>query len=570
MGGCVGGVAAHTLLGQELMPKRRPRTTIKQRPRIPLVTFQPQARQGFQHGINLLAGAIRPTLGPIPRAVGIEPVAPGDKRPELLDDGGTIARRVLQVHGRDANTGAMFLRHVLWRQRERAGDGTATTAVLFQSVYNQGAKYLAAGGDAMRLRTFLERGLRVILDALDAQATQLGGREQIAQIAHALCQDDELAAMLAEILDAVSEHGGVDVRSGHGGALERQYVLGSYYKGKPLSEWTLADQPARRVELEEPAVLVSDLSLTEPGELVPLLRLLDHERITNLLLLCREVSEPVTAALLAAGRAPQPCRIVAVKAPDAVTGQAAMLDDIAVLTGGRALLSVAGDSLRRIKAADLGRARRAWADEEFFGVISGKGDPRAVRAHVAALRAAFANAEDPGVRAKLRQRIGKLLGGTAVLWVGGLSPIEIAARKALAERTLDAVRATIGKGVVPGGGAALLACRAPLRCMADTSDNPDERMAYRILCRALEAPTRVILQNAGFEANPCLAALDRAGPGHCFDVFSGQVVAAAASGIIDSAGVLRAALHNAIASAALALTIDVLVHTRTPELSFEP
>jgi chaperonin GroEL len=382
------------------MPKRRQRTTIKQRPRIPLVTFQPRARHGFQHGVNLLAEAIRPTLGPIPRAVGIEPVGPGDKRPELLDDGGTIARRVLQVRGRDANMGAMFLRHVLWRQHERAGDGTATTAVLFQSVYNQGATYLAAGGDAMRLRPFLERGLRVILDALDAQATPLGGREQIAQIANALCQDEELALVLAEVLDAVSEHGGVDVRSGRSGAIERQYVLGSYYKGKPLSEWTLADQPNRRVELEEPAVLVSDLSLTDPAELAPLLRLVDQEQIGQLLLLCREVSEPVTAALLAAGRALQPCRIVAVKAPDAVTGQAAMLNDIAVLTGGRTLLGAAGDSLRRIKPADLGRARRAWADEEFFGVISGKGDARAVRAHVAALRAAYASAEDPGVPGK--------------------------------------------------------------------------------------------------------------------------------------------------------------------------
>ncbi|HWQ13658.1 MAG TPA: TCP-1/cpn60 chaperonin family protein [Roseiflexaceae bacterium] len=552
------------------MRRRRRDTTFKQVPRTPSVTFQPDAYQGFQRGINLLANAVRPTLGPLPRAVAVEPVAPGDKRPELLDDAGVIARRFLQARDRDADTGAMFLRHVLWRQHERAGDGTATTAVLFQSVYNQGVTYIAAGGNPMRLRAALERGLRAILEAHEAQATPLHGRAQIQQVAAALCQDEPLAELLAEALDTVSEHGAVEVRSGRGRALERQYVIGSYYRGRPLSEWMLAGEPGRRAELHDAAVLVSDLSLNEPSDVAPLLRLVDAAGISNLLLIAREATEPVIAALLAAGRAPQPCRILAVKAPDAVTGQAAMLDDLAVLTGGRALLRAAGDTLRTLRPEDLGHTRRAWSDEEFFGVVSGKGAPRALSAHLCALRAAHAHTEDEGARKKLRERIGKLLGGTAVLWIGDISEIAITARKELAARTLEALRATIGRGVVPGGGVSLLACRAPLHQLAEQTADLDERTAYRILARALEEPTRTILRNAGYEAGPWMDAIARAGPRHGFDVRSGQVVDMAAAGIIDSAGVLRSALHAAVASAALALTVDVLVHTRLPELAFEP
>src|SRR5262245_6653537 len=513
---------------------------------------------------------MRPTLGPLPRIVAVEPVGPRDKRPELLDIGGLIASRFLQIRDRDADTGAMFLRHVLWRQCERAGDGTATTAVLFQSIYNQGIKYIAAGGNATRLRKHLECGLHVILEQIDSLARSLDGREQIAQLAEVLCHDHDLALLIAEILDRVSEHGAVEVRSGRGRGLERQYVLGSYFNGKPLSEWMLAEQPNRRIELQDAAVLVSDLNLNDPAELVPLLHVIDAANVQDLMIVAREASEQTIGALLAAGRGVRACRIIAVKAPDAVTGQAAMLDDLAVLTGARVLLRAAGDSLLKIKPQDLGYARRAWSDEEFFGVISGKGEPRTIRTHVANLRAAYAHAEQPDTRRKIRDRIGKLLGGTAVLWVGGISDIDINARKELAKQTLEATRITIGKGILPGGGVALLGCRAPLWQNAEQAADLDERMAYQILSRALEEPTRAILHNAGFEAGSCMGAIERAAPGCGFDVRSGQVVDMAAAGIIDSAGVVGAAVHAAIAGAALALTVDVLVHTRLPELSFEP
>src|SRR5689334_16824735 len=194
------------------MRRRRPSTTIKQAPRTPHVTFQPRAGEGMRRGINLLADLVRPTLGPVPRLVAVDRIAPGPTCPELLDDAGLVARRFLAVGDRQADLGAMFLRHVLWRQHERAGDGTATTAVLFQSVYNQGHQRIAAGGNAARLRRCLEQDLRLILDALAEMAVPLRGQQQIAQLAESISKDPELANALGEIFDIVGEHGAIDVR----------------------------------------------------------------------------------------------------------------------------------------------------------------------------------------------------------------------------------------------------------------------------------------------------------------------------------------------------------------------
>jgi len=288
------------------------------------------------------------------------------------------------------------------------------------------------------------------------------------------------------------------------------------------------------------------------------------------MIVAREISPRAIAVLLAAGRAPQPCKIIAVKAPDNTSEQAAMLDDLAMLTGARLFLGVAGDSLRTVKLDDLGGARRAWADQEFFGIVGGKGAPRLVRAYVANLRSAARNTEDLEVRKKIRQRVARLIGATAVLWIGGHSDGEITARKELAARTAEAVRVTIGQGFLPGGGVALLACRSALRRLVEQTEDLDARVTYQMLMRALEEPARTILRNAGYDVGPWIDRIDRAGEGYGLDVRSGQIVDMAAAGIIDSAGVLIAAVHEAVMSAGLALTVDVLIHKKRPKMSFTP
>ncbi|MFQ6102615.1 MAG: TCP-1/cpn60 chaperonin family protein [Anaerolineae bacterium] len=246
------------------------------------------------------------------------------------------------------------------------------------------------------------------------------------------------------------------------------------------------------------------------------------------------------------------------------------MEDLSILTGGRPLLRVAGDTLGGAKPADFGWVRRAWADRTCMGIMGGKGDSRALRAHIKALCEAFDQATDPAVRRKLRGRIGKLLGGTAVLWGGAATELEIETRKKWAERTADALRGAVREGVVPGGGVALLACRPALEQRLRESANADERAAYRILIKAMEAPICAILTNAGYKPGRVMAQIRLARNGHGFDVRSREVVDMAVAGIWDATTVVKTAVRSAIAGAALALTTDVVVHHKEPKKSLEP
>jgi chaperonin GroEL len=230
------------------------------------------------------------------------------------------------------------------------------------------------------------------------------------------------------------------------------------------------------------------------------------------------------------------------------------------LTGGRPFLKAAGDSFQSLRVEDFGRARRVWADRQNFGIVGGKGNPRLLRQHMASVRASLEATTDLGLHEKLLKRIGKLMGGSATLWVGGATELEVEERVELAKRTAAAMRGAIREGVVPGGGVALLACAPFLGQMREESHDPDARAAYHILTRAMQAPLRTIVSNAGYDASEAMAEIKLAGPGHGFDVTAGQVVDMAEAGIYDATGVLKLAMFSAIASAGLALTVDVLIH----------
>jgi chaperonin GroEL len=341
-----------------------------------------------------------------------------------------------------------------------------------------------------------------------------------------------------------------------------------YWKGGVLSRQMITDHTSLRAEMENAAILISDLEIEDPRQLIPVIEAARQAEIRSLLIIVGKLSDSAISLLLAASRDPAKFKAIAVKSPGLTAGdRAASLEDLAVLTGGHLLARAAGYTLSGVKIQDLGRARRVWADRTHFGIIGGKGNPRALRKHIVSLRAAFRQADDPDVRRKLRERIGKLMGGSATLRVGGATELEINARKELAQRTSDALRGAITDGVVPGGGVSLLACRPALQEMLDRSTDPDERAAYRILIRALEEPIRTILTNAGYDASEVMAEVKRADAGYGFDVRSGQIVDMAKAGIFDAASVQKAAVHSAVASAALALTIDVLIHRKTPKES---
>jgi chaperonin GroEL len=291
----------------------------------------------------------------------------------------------------------------------------------------------------------------------------------------------------------------------------------------------------------------------------------------SFLIIATSLSSSSAALLQSANRQPNRFQVIAARTPGLTsTDQAMAMEDLALLTGGRPLLKAAGQRLDGVQAEDLGGARRAWADLTHAGIVGGRGDPRALRAHLVCLRSAFRRTGDRELREKLRARIGKLMGGSATLWVGGSTEKEVEVRRELAERTAGALRGILREGMVPGGGASLLACRPALYERLESSASAEERAAYQILIRAMEAPTRAIANNAGHESSQVVARIGEGGNGHGFDARAGKVVDMAEAGIWDSAAVLKAAVHSAVSAAALALTTDVLIHHKKPARCTEP
>lgn len=533
--------------------------------RAPL-TFQPDTYRAWQRGIDQIVGAVRPTLGPRPRLVAIDR---SDAPPELLDDGGLIARRIIALPGRSEDMGAMYARHLLWRQHEAYGDGTATMALIFQHLFHAGVRAVAAGNSAVALGHHLEEGLELVVSRLEEMAQPVKDEAALTKLARTLCHDDELAAMLGEIFHIVGQFGRLEVRSGRGRSLEREYVEGMYWDSTPLSRQML-DAGGEQLEMENAAILISDLHIDDQQKLLSLLAMVLKEQIPALLIVAAGLSD-AALGLLNRNRDPNRLRVAAVHTPgEAAGGQAAALDDLAVLSGGRPLLKAAGQTLGSLRPQDLGHARRVWVDRATFGIVGGQGDPHELREHIARLRKRWTCSEDAARRRQLQRRIGKLLGGSATLRVGGVTGAEIGRRKALAERTAQAMRQAVSGGVLPGAGTALLKCQPALQARRDEADTTDARAAYHMLMEALAQPARTVIANAGYDAGEMLARARLAGTGCAFDVVREEIVDASQAGILDVAPVQRGAVMTAVRGAALALTVDVLVQRRSPERVYEP
>ncbi|MCC7446021.1 MAG: chaperonin GroEL [Anaerolineae bacterium] len=531
------------------------------------IIFQPAAAYRMLRGVDQLANAVRVTLGPRPRYVAIERPNNGSQ-PELLDNGGIIARRVVELPDRDEDMGAMLLRNLMWRLNDQVGDGTATAAVLFQSVFREGIRYIAAGGNAMLLRNHLERGLAIMLDTLDQMTIRVQGKEQLAQVAESICHDAPLAEKLGEIFDVIGEYGRLEIKQGNSRALEIEYNEGMYWDSGAHSPYMLPEQAGQATNLEEVAILLTDLTVDDPMQLVPILEMALQVGVRGLVIVARQLSARGIALLLVNQQKLTDFRVIAVRTPGLSDDEKAVaLNDMAMAVGGQPILQAAGQTLQGVTIDDLGYARQAWANTTHFGVVGGGGDPRQLRSHLMTLRTLLRRTHDPAQRKSLQQRLGRLMGGSATLWVGGATNLEVTTRQELAQRTADSLRGAVLEGILPGGGAALLACCPALQEQYEQSVDPDERAACRILMEAAELPIRTILANAGVNADKVLARLDHGGVGCGYDVRTGQIVDMAQAGVLDVTAVQKAALRSAVAGAALALTVDVLVHRKRPEMA---
>lgn len=542
------------------MPRRAKRT-----PPTPMV-HGPAARASLLRGMEQMTALLRPTLGPTARTVAVASLLNG--RPEILDDGATIARRTIELAHPFENIGAMIVRHLAWRVHETAGNGATTAAVLATRLVAEANRVIAAGASPVGVRRGIEQGLAVARAVLREQARPIELPEEIARIVRGTVRDEKIAEMLGEVVESVGEDGAVLIESAYDAQTSYQYLEGVQWDEGWLSP-SFRRGTETVVRLLDPRVLVTDLPIEKPQQLVPVLNACVAAGARSLLVVTPEISDAALSVLLV-NRERGVLESLAVRAPSSGTQRTRILEDLAVITGGRCVRRAAGDSLERVTADDLGAARQAWARPRAFGILGGQGSREAIRARIGEIRAELAaGPESEWERKRMLERIGKLAGSAVMIVVGAASEAARDELKMRVEAAVTMARAAVRDGVVAGGGAAYLACaNAVEREAAGRLD--DEALGLRALAAALTAPALAIAENAGLEGRALVVQGRRAAPGRAFDVLSGRWVDPWEAGLLDSVAVLEAALDGAVSAAATALTSEVLIHRPKQEPTLEP
>jgi len=521
-------------------------------------------------GVDLMAALVRPTLGPLARTVIIAGQMPRDT-PEILDNAATIMRRTIQIGDPFADMGAMLIRHLAWAVFERVGDGAATAVTLAHALLHAAATPLAAGADPQALRRGIERGLTVALKELQSQVRPVESASSLARCIAGIVRDPALAATIGELVESVGPDGAVLIEEWQGTTTTAQYIDGLRWMSGLLSSYLLGiGETVGR--LTEPRILITDCPLATADDLLPVLEACVAAGERQLLVIATEVSAAALGLLIVNRDRGVLDGALAVRAPGAGDQQARILEDIAVATGGHALLTATGARLSDVAIADLGRARQVWATADTFSILGGRGEKGGIRRRIgeakAELRALTAD-DDDHARKHIRERIGKLAGTAALVHVGAPTESERVESRVRVEAAVTAAQAALREGTVAGGGGALLACVPALERLAD-SLHGEEALGVRLLAQALPAPMGIIAANAGIDASAVFADSYVCEPGWTFDVLRRQWVDAEKGGILDPLPVVLAALEGGVSTAVMTLTTDVLVRHKRPELSKTP
>lgn len=520
-------------------------------------------------GVDVMAAVVRPTLGPLARTVAIAGQFP-NSTPELLDSAATIMRRTIQIADPFADMGAMLVRHLAWTVFERAGDGSATSVTLAHALLHVAAPAVAAGVDPQMLRRGIEGALSVASAELRGQARPIETAVEVARCIAGIVRDPELAGIIGEVAEAVGPEGAVLIEDWQGTATKAEYIDGLRWKGGLLSPYLLAaGETAGR--LREPRILATDCPLADAKVLLPVLEACVAAGERQLLVIAPEVGAAALGFLIANRERGVLGGALVVRAPGTGDGQARILEDIAVATGGRAFLMATGARLSDVAIGDLGRARQVWATTDSFSILGGRGDRAAIRLRIGAAKAELRAlaADEERARRGIRERIGKLAGTAAILYVGAPTESARAEMRVRIEAAVTAAQAALREGVVPGGGAALRACAPALERLA-ASLPADEALGARLLARALPSPMRSIALNAGIDPSAIFADARTCEPGWTFDVLERRWVDAWEAGILDPLPVVLASLEGSVSTAVMALTTDVLVRHRRPETAKTP
>lgn len=536
------------------------------------VLLNPRARVALTRGVDQMANVLRVTLGPNARAVVMAPII-STRAPELLTDSATIARRIIELPDPYENMGAMLIRHMAWRMREKVGNGAATATVIAQTLLHEANYQAAAGANVMMLRRGVERGLEVAYAELKRMATPMDTPEQIEALSIASAAGDvEIGRYVAEMLEIIGTDGVILVEDHAGRKTDREYVEGLQWDSGYVSAYFCTDLDRMEAVIENPVILSTDVNVETVEQILPIMEAImgkkEEQGIGGFVLIANEISGPALALMVAnTEKKTLPC--LGIKAPGAGDRRVRILEDVAVLTGGRMIAEDAGDNVQSATFADLGRARRVWANRDFFSVVGGAGDQNAIRQRVQEIKQLLPSADGDYEREKMRERIGKLQGGIGILKVGAASEREREIKKQRGEEAVAAARAAAEEGVVPGGGAAYLACFPALRELA-SSLSGDEALGVKILMRAMEAPAEWIVRNSGKDPKRVLAHLREAPPGHGYDAVEEKIIDMTEAGILDPLKVVRTALETGASAGIMALTTDALVLTAKRDTAINP
>lgn len=519
--------------------------------------FDEQARASLKKGMDTLAGAVKVTLGPKGRNVVL------DKKfgaPTITNDGVTIARDI-DLPDPFENMGAQLLKEVATKTNDVAGDGTTTATVLAQAIITEGLKNLAAGANPMILRRGIEKGVEAVIAEIKAMSKQIETQEEIAQVAAISAADPEIGTMLAEVMEKIGKDGVITVEEGRGLAMEREYTEGMQFDRGFITPYMATNTERMEAELDSPFILITDKKISAIADILPVLEKVMQTGRKELVIIAEDIDGEALATLVV-NKMRGTFNVLGVKAPGFGDRREAMLEDIAILTGGRVITEKAGLKLDNTSLHDLGRARTVSSTKENTTIVEGAGASEDIQARVKQIRAQIEETTSDYDREKLQERLAKLAGGVGVIKVGAATEVELKEKKHRVEDALSATRAAIEEGIIPGGGSALVAAISSLDKVQVSAG--EEQTGLNILRRALEEPLRQIAFNAGKDGSVVVNYVLSAPRGTGFDALKGEYADMLKAGIIDPVKVTRSALQNAASIASMFLTTDTLI-TDSPE-----
>jgi chaperonin GroEL len=518
--------------------------------------FNEEARRALKRGADAVADAVKTTLGPRGRNVAI------DKKfgaPTVTHDGVTVAKEI-ELKDPFENMGARLLVEVATKTNDIAGDGTTTATVLAQAIVTEGLKMVAAGANPMMIRRGLDRGAEALIAKLRDMATPIRDRADIAHVASISAADREIGEIIAEVMEKVGKDGVITVEESKGIAFEKEYTEGMQFDRGYISAYFVTNSERMEAELESPYILITDKKISAIQEILPVLE--KALTVTKNLVIISEDIDGEALATLVVNKLRGTVNVLGVKAPGFGDRRKAMLQDIAILTGGTLISEEVGRKLDSATIEDLGRARRIVSDKDNTTIIEGNGNEKAIKARIEQIRTQIDSTTSDFDREKLQERLAKLAGGVAVLKVGGSTEPELKEKKHRVEDALSTARAAVEEGIVPGGGVALINAISALDNVK--VEHEDETYGIRILRRALEEPMRILARNAGEEGSVIIDAVrriqaEKKNTNLGYNVMNGEFIDLVKEGIIDPVKVTRSAVQNAISIAALILTTEALI-----------